>query len=204
MPIYCASGLPPPGQLNLRASSGNSQLDNAMIAEIKNIVRFMPINPGFKFIVDPSPNAFADPRSVVPGTQGTVYIGLNLINGEFDSNPFGGVAVAGICAHECGHVYQFGNGYMRSLAGPTAQSIELHADFLAGYYLGRSQAHSKDHVEVFARSLFNKGDYAFNNQQHHGTPQQRVDAMSKGYDTGSTNVNVSQAAESGANFVRQL
>jgi predicted metalloprotease len=175
-----------------------------MIAEIKNIVKFLPINPGFKFIEDPSPNAFALPISIVPDTQGTVYIGLNLINGEFNNSPFGGVAVAGICAHECGHIFQYKTGYERSLAGPTPQLVELHADFLAGYYLGRSRAHSKEHVQIFAQSLFSRGDYNFNSQQHHGTPDQRVRAMSEGYDTGASNTDASTAARIGADFVRRI
>ena len=207
LPIYCASNMPPPGQLNLHSSSGNSNVDHAMIAEIKNIIKFFPIKSGFKFIDDPSPNAFAVPTSVLPGTEGTVYIGLNLINGEFNRPEyagFGGVAVAGICAHECGHILQFGTGFMQSLAGSTAQLVELHADFLAGYYLGRSRAHSKEHVQIFAQSLFSKGDYNFNNQAHHGTPQQRVQAMDRGYDVGASNVDTSTAEKIGADFVRQI
>jgi hypothetical protein len=196
--------MPPPGQLILHSSCGNPNIDRAMIAEIKNIIKFLPINPGFKFIDDPSPNAFAVPDSVVPGTQGTVYIGLNLINAEFNRGEFGGVAVAGICAHECGHILQFGTSYTQLLAGPTAQLIELHADFLAGYYLGRSQAHSKEHVQIFAQSLFSKGDYNFNNQGHHGTPDQRVWTMIHGYDLGSSNVDASTAEKAGADFVRQI
>jgi len=168
--------------LNLHSSSGNSQIDKALIAELKRIASVFPINPGFKYIEDPSPNAFAVRNNIVPGTQGTVYIGLNLIAGEFNGSEFGGVAVAGICAHECGHILQFQTNYDRILASATAQLIELHADFFAGFYLGRSKAHSKEHVGIFARSLVSRGDYDYNSQTHHGTPQQRVRAMSQGYD----------------------
>jgi hypothetical protein len=203
IPIYCALNTPPQG-FKTYSSSGSPNIDRAMIAEIKNIVKFLPINPGFKFIEDASPNAFAVPSSIVPNTQGTVYIGLHLITSEFNNSPFGGVAVAGICAHECGHILQIQTGYMQKLAGPTAQLVELHADFLAGYYLGRSRVHSKEHVQIFAQSLFSKGDYDFNNQGHHGTPTQRVRAMNQGYDTGVTNVDSSAAERIGADFVRQL
>ena len=203
-PIYCSSNMPPPGHLTLYSSSGNRQIDHAMIVELKNILKYLPINPGFKFIDDPRPNAFAVADSIVGGTQGTVYIGLNLITGEFNKSPYGGVAVAGICAHECGHILQIQTGYMQKLAGPTHQLIELHADFLAGYYLGISQAHSKEHVQVFAQSLFSKGDYDFNNAAHHGTPAQRVRAMSQGYDTGAAKLGWNTAAPIGADFVRRL
>jgi hypothetical protein len=204
LPIFCANGGPLPPGFSLHSSSGNRRIDDAMIAEIKKIVVIFPINPGFKFIDDSSPNAFAVPDSYVPNTQGTVFLGLNLMNSEFASADYGGVAVAGICAHECGHVFQMQNGYMQSLAGPTAQLIELHADFLAGYYLGRDGSHSRDHVELFARSLFSRGDYNYNNQTHHGTPDQRVRAMHEGYSIGAQRTDVYQAGQYGANFVRGI
>jgi hypothetical protein len=186
------------------SSSGNPQIDRAMIAEIKKIIKVLPINPGFKFINDLRPNAFATPQGIVPNTQGTVYIGLSLINGEFNKSPYGGVAVAGICAHECAHIYQFQTGYSQFLAGPTAKVVELHADFLAGYYFGRDRSHSRQQVEVFAASLFSKGDYDFNDPNHHGTPQQRVQAMRRGYDIGESSMDVTPAAREGADFVRGL
>jgi hypothetical protein len=204
MPVYCAANLPPPQNLKLHSSCGNPQIDRALIFELKQIATILPINPGYKYIEDPSPNAFAVPTSLIPGTQGTVYIGINLITSEFNNSPFGGVAVAGISAHESGHILQFQTGYAATLAGPTAQLMELHADFLAGYYLGRSQAHSKEHVGIFAQSLFSRGDYDYNGQTHHGTPDQRVRAMNKGYDIGASNLGVSAAASVGANFVRQI
>src|SRR5690242_14565700 len=106
LPIYCANGGPLPPGFSSHSSSGNRQVDNAMIAEIKKIIVIFPINPGFKFIDDFSPNAFAVPDVYVADTQGTVFLGLNLISAEFGNADYGGVAVAGICAHECGHIFQ--------------------------------------------------------------------------------------------------
>jgi hypothetical protein len=202
--IFCANGGPLPPAFSWHSSSGNIQIDRAMIAEIKKIVAVFPINPGFKFLDDQSPNAFAVPDAIVANTQGTVFLGKNLLNSKFGNATYGGVAVAGICAHECGHIFQMGNGYMQSLAGPTAQLIELHADFLAGYYLGRDGSHSADHVELFARSLFSHGDFDFNNPTHHGTPDQRVRAMREGYSKGAQRIDVPQAAQYGANFVKGI
>lgn len=59
---------------------------------------------------------------------------------------------------------------------------ELHADYMAGYYLGRKGLVTSSGVEEFATSLFEKGDYNFTSPQHHGTPIQRVAAMRGGYD----------------------
>jgi len=182
------------------STSGRKQIDKAMIAELRRILTILPINPGFKYINDQNPNAFADAKDTVPNTTGTVYIGLNLINGEFEQAD-GGVAVAGICAHECGHIYQFYNGWMDKLASDTARLVELHADFLAGYYFGRTGLHSANKVKVFGNSLFSKGDYNFNDKDHHGTPEERLTAMQRGYETGTQGVSIEAAAEVGADYV---
>lgn len=202
--VYCSWAMSDLQQFQKYSTSGNSNVDHAMIAEIRKILDVFPIDPGFKFIRDDSPNAFAVAESDVPNTRGTVYIGKNLINDEFTQDQFGGVAVAGICAHECGHIFQYDNGYMQSLHGPTAQWIELHADYLAGFYLGKDGSHSRDHVEIFANSLFRKGDFDFNNERHHGTPDQRVAAMREGYGAGQAGTDVRTAAQNGASFVRGL
>jgi hypothetical protein len=204
LPVFCSWSPAALQNFSTHSSSGNQQIDRAMIAELRKILNVLPINPGFKFIDDPSPNAFAVPDSLVSSTQGTVYIGLNLINGEFSNSDWGGVAVAGICAHECGHIYQFFNGYTQALNGQTAVLVELHADYIAGLYLGRDRSHSREHVQAFAQSLFSRGDYNFNNPQHHGTPQQRVQAMTAGYDAGDSAIDVPTLIRQGADHVRRL
>ncbi len=55
---------------------------------------------------------------------------------------------------------------------------------------------------VFATSLFEKGDYAYNDPQHDGTPPQGVAAMRAGYAAGSAGASLSQAAEQGVVYVR--
>ena len=82
--------------------------------------------------------------------------------------------------------------------------MELHADYLGGYYMGRRPQFSSDHIAVFARSLFAKGDYAYNDRNHHGTPEQRFNALKRGYEEGRAGNTFQQAAENGANFVRGL
>ncbi|MGU3420803.1 hypothetical protein [Methylobacterium sp. D54C] len=204
LPLTCAWDAAQVENFQVFSSSGRKQIDNALIAELKKILKVFPINPGFKFINDTSPNAFASQASSVKDTAGTVFIGLNLINGEFNASDYGGVAVAGICAHECGHIYQFNTQWAARLSGPTAKRVELHADYLAGYYLGADASHAKDKAEAFAHSLFAKGDFNFNDRNHHGTPEQRVAAMRKGYEAGQAKVGIEAAAQSGANFVGGL
>lgn len=204
LPPYCAWNAAAPEQFQIFSTSGRDDIDRALIAELRRMLAIFPIDPGFKYINDIQPNAFAAQESRVSGTSGTVYIGLNLINSEFRRSNSGGVAVAGICAHECGHIYQYATGWISRLSSNTARLVELHADFLAGFYFGRDGARSNDSITSFADSLFSRGDYNFNDPSHHGTPNQRVSAMRAGYSVGLTNVSITTAAERGAEVVRSL
>ena len=63
------------------------------------------------------------------------------------------------------------------MAGP---QMEIVADFLAGWYMARrASAYPTDAIQGM-RSLYRKGDYLFNNPQHHGTPSQRAAAFVAG------------------------
>ena len=181
------------------ARSGIGKLDRALIAEVKKVDQIFKINPGYRFLRDDDrPNAYATPDTQVTGTSGTVLLGLTLMANELQTE-YGGAAIAGIAAHEGGHILQFKSPEIRSrLSGPTAQGFELHADFLAGYYFSRTGRTEKSLV-TFAESLFSKGDYQFNDPDHHGTPQQRVASMRAGYGNGSSQL--VQAIEQGVDYV---
>lgn len=204
MPKYCSMVGHGLKASEMFSTSGDGNLDRALIAELRNIISVIPVGPGFKYIKDPSPNAYATSETHVPGTQGTVLLGMNLIKEEIQASSYGGVAVAGICAHECGHIFQFFSDYSDKLKGETAKLIELHADFIAGYYMGRRRQFSSDRIAVFARSLFAKGDYSYNDPDHHGTPEQRFDALKRGYEVGLANTPFERAVQDGVNEVRRL
>ncbi len=111
-----------------------------------------------------------------------------------------GNALAGIMAHEHAHILQFSNG----IRGP-GQSLELHADFMAGWYMGFKVLAGTPSIDirVLATSLFNKGDYDFNSPQHHWTPQQRVQVMAEGFRVALGGVrSAGQALRLGANMLR--
>ena len=188
---------------DLRSSSGNPQLDRAMIAEIRKVDRIFGINPAYSYFYDGSPQAYATTEQLVdfPGTQGTIIFGLNLIDSELNSE-YGGAAVAGIAAHEGGHIYQFfrlGQDLSARLQNrPTTREFDLHADFLAGYYFAATGRTERSLV-VFAEALFARGDYMYNHPQHHGTPDERVQAMRAGYRHGD--LSVEEAATRGVHYV---
>ena len=74
-------------------------------------------------------------RAMFSGTQGSVLLGLKLLNSPLDADQGGG-AIAGICAHECGHIYQYNNGIYDRSKSLGVVAVELHADYLAGFYMG--------------------------------------------------------------------
>ena len=168
-------------KLRHMASSGNKALDRAMIAEVRKINRVFTIRPGYRFFDDEGQgNALALSRTVIQGTRGTVFFGLSLVKEELKYK-FGGAALAGIAAHEGGHIFQFFSSFLhRPERDDSARDMELHADFLAGYYFGRT-GRTERSIDVFGKSLFEKGDYDYNDPDHHGTPDERLKAMHQGY-----------------------
>lgn len=182
--------------------SGYPALDRFIAAEPPVLTSAFRIQPGFMFFNDAgSPNAMATPENVGNfGTiDGTVLFGRSLLTSEMQSHPAWGWSVIGIMAHEWAHIFQFS----QHMNAPIPR-MELQADFLAGWYLaGKALGAGYQFTEAMALSLFNKGDYDFNNPNHHGTPHQRVQAMFAGYtlmmQRGVTDID--QAFEVGASVV---
>jgi hypothetical protein len=186
----------------LRASSGDAALDAALIIELQRILTVVPkINPGFQYLVDKDPNSFATTQTLVNGTNGTVLIGINLIK-LLMQRPEGGAAVAGMCAHECGHIYQYNTGFHQRLK--EVLLIELHADFLAGIYMRKRAEVTADRVQQFSDALHLAGSYAYTDPSYHGTPGQRSAAMEKGYRLGEGNKPFDELAAIGETYVRNL
>jgi hypothetical protein len=187
-------------QYRRMSTSGNVRLDRALIVELRKLVSAFQINPGFQYIEDAdSPNAFALDRTLISGTNGTILFGINLIESELSSN-FGGAAVAGIAAHEGAHILQYFSDFGERLNSNTARERELHADFLAGYYFGLTDRSERSLV-AFGNSLFSRGDFNFNDQGHHGTPDERLESMKSGYKQFKIGNNLRQAVEEGIDYV---
>jgi hypothetical protein len=133
-------------------------------------------------------------------TDDTIYIGQtfagNLFNGVAQGLPgekagyghaVGDFAVAYVVAHEFGHNVQQEAGQLtgRRSALPT----ELNADCLAGTWghwaYGQGELDPGDTQEALNAALA-VGDFDFLSPQHHGTPQQRHDALQTGLDSATT------------------
>jgi hypothetical protein len=183
--------------------SGDDDLDLALIAELKSIVSVLEVNPGFKYI--DQNNAIASTKTMVPGTKGTVFIGLPLIK-LLMARDDGGASVAGVCAHECGLIYQFDRGLNAELNRKSSSVIpmELHADFLSGYYFSKRKAKGFGHFLNFLNLIRTMGDNDFHSEQHHGTPDQRAVAVDRGYNVGIVGKSLEIAARDGVRIVFKI
>jgi predicted metalloprotease len=129
----------------------------------------------------------------------TIYIGEAFASALYDGNlgglpgqqagfgrAVGDFAVAYVVAHEYAHNVQQESGI---LAGRTrALPTELNADCLAGTWAsweyGKGKLDSADVQEALDAALA-VGDFDFLSPQHHGTPQERRDALLTGLRSGS-------------------
>ncbi|MFT4553877.1 MAG: hypothetical protein ACI9S8_002520 [Chlamydiales bacterium] len=165
--------------------TGVFSVDQKFLGEADLISKAFGVTPNLLIMNDFSiPNAIASPLDTAIGRRGTVYFGLSLLLDELWSMTKGEIAVAGILAHEFAHILQFKKGWVSG-----AVNRELHADYLAGWYLGQRSYHGPLDITGFANSLFQRGDYNFGDPQHHGTPAARRTAMVAGFNQRAKSLN---------------
>jgi uncharacterized protein len=106
----------------------------------------------------------------------TIYITKQHIQMAYQ---YGDAALAYILTHEYAHAAQTIGGFRPK----TIVRIELQADCLAGYYMGAmpNVTFDRNDIEQIASLAYQIGDYEYNNRQHHGTPQQRSQAVLLGF-----------------------
>lgn len=205
-PARAASGssideLPP-----MIKGSPDAAFDKALGRVLGMIAQTFGTSPLFGYYDDGEDlNALADP---LPEPQGTVLFGLNMRERYLREHQNGDIAILGICAHEFAHTLQFRNGTYDELRllDASVKYVELHADYLTGYFLGahRSYFHSVDY-QFLGSAWQALGDTWFNREEHHGTPEQRVRAIEAGYiHSTRTAEGIDEAARQGALFVRTL
>jgi hypothetical protein len=185
------------GDGRLYNSTGNPNWDAGLTGEIHLAETGFMVHPNFGIIQDGnSPNAFAMPRVTNPNfPDGTVAFGINLLRNELGSTGTG-CSTAAIVAHEYAHILQFKAGGV-----PQGKYSELHADFLAGWYIGNRGRWVPTNAFSSMFSFYQKGDYSFNSPGHHGTPDQRAAAFRAGVE--AMNLHISQAYPLGIQIVTQ-
>ena len=92
----------------------------------------------------------------------------------------------GILSHEWAHQIQINyfEGYDLPFQYIETRVVELEADFMSGYYMThkRGATYNWKRVEQFFSLFYQAGDCAYEEQFHHGTPQERMAATRAGYE----------------------
>ncbi|MGY3527448.1 hypothetical protein [Bradyrhizobium sp. USDA 4452] len=198
-----------PNSDDMTNTSGDKNLDRALGRALARISSAFKVNPSFAFFADDnSPNAYASPDTNTAGTHGSVVFGRTLFQDQFRRYNDQGVSVLAIAAHEFGHICQFQQNLSGALQGSerTVRRIELHADYLSGWYLGLLKKRNSSISLWSSGDTFHRiGDSNFTNKQHHGTPEERVAASKAGFDLANGGEeNVQGAIMRGKDYILSL
>jgi hypothetical protein len=114
--------------------------------------------------------------------DGSILLGTKLINQVNNLPGNSDLILNSIIAHEMAHLVQFNNN-----SPLNGQLLELQADYIAGWsirnYSTGEKINTSDFQEKAKRVLedfYGRGDFAYNESSHHGTPLQRMGAMLAG------------------------
>ncbi|MBV8753037.1 MAG: metalloprotease [Hyphomicrobiales bacterium] len=193
---------------SFETGSGDRQFDRALANTLLFLSDRFFVLPGFAFFNEPgSPNAFASGRQAMGRSDGDVLFGRKLFQKIMSSREHPEIAVVAICAHEFGHIAQYKYELYDRLVGPDGRvkRLELHADFLAGYFAGlRRRDRPEFPAAVFASTQFGFGDY-LEDVEHHGTPEERGAAVVAGYKAGyEDKQKFGYALETGIRYVSRI
>ena len=99
----------------------------------------------------------------------------------------GDFAVAYVIAHEYAHNLQQEFGIFNNQVGPSARPYELQADCWAGTWANSVYAQGdlvQEDLDEILNAALAVGDFDVGNEQHHGTPDERRNAVLDGFRTG--------------------
>lgn len=188
------------------SSTGDATTDRFLGRALVRLAGTYHVNPGFGFFYDDAaPQAFALDQTLLPNTWGTVVMGRRRFMNSMRADESGMIVIS-ICAHEFGHIHCYQNGYYKTLAklDRTARPVELHADFLAGTFLAARKAEFPNlDIQAVGRAFRDLGDTAFDSPSHHGTSEERVAAITAGYNARRGGIeNMDELAKAGISYVR--
>jgi hypothetical protein len=165
-------------------------IDNALLMDGAELSRLLMVFPAIFYMrEDDQPNASAywmilpdllrqEGRDSRCCPDGTVLIGLKLIEYERRATYGTGLSIPAIEAHEFDHIAQ----YKYKFPWEEGKWRELHADFFAGWYIAHRNRFLVTSPDQAMANFYYKGDYDFNNPDHHGTPEERVAAFRAGFE----------------------
>jgi hypothetical protein len=197
------------GKEPIIASSGDREFDYALAQTLSRIADTFRVLPGFAYFDDfEGANAYATAIARMKRADGTVLFGQRCLKATLAQPDNPDVGVTAICAHEFAHILQFKLNLRKKLleGQTTVKRMELHADYLAGYYAGTWKLKKPDYpAAVFASTQFDWGDRKVNNPKHHGTPDERAAAVVRGFEVAyRERHNLAEAVQIGMNYVSSL
>lgn len=165
-------------------STGNPDLDRSFDRALQRLAETFDVWPRVGFYDDgDQPNAMAMRYSVGGTTEFAVVFGRAYFQRLMNYDP-SGITLLQTAAHEFAHVWVYRDGLFDKIrsGAKTVKRVELHADFLAGYYLGVRKRDNPD-ASFWAAGIgrWQSGDTEFRNMHHHGTPDERLAAAEKGF-----------------------
>jgi hypothetical protein len=166
---------------NLSKTTGNYQLDHWFNIQKTSIERVFGVTADLYIYNDyEAANAYATTSN---RADGEIAFGINMLTEYMWRMDKGKAGVAAVLAHEYGHVLQIE--YESDLDW---KYRELHADYLAGYYLRTKSYVSYYELNNFAKVFYDLGDEAFWSEDHHGTSLERLRAFKAGYNCSCSDI----------------
>ena len=189
--------------------SGDVDFDLALAQTLAKLSDALNVLPGFAYYDDyDGLNAYATRRSRLERVDGTVLMGIKLLQRLRKGLESPEVAVAAVTAHEFGHILQFRHSLIDTVNAGQAnvRKSELQADFFAGYFAGlRKRERPSFPAAVVAMTQFGFGDNNPGNRNHHGTAQERGAAVVRGFESSfRDNKNLSDAIQESTTYVLSL
>ena len=169
---------------SVQTGSGDREFDRALAQSLEFLSDHFFVLPGFAFFNEPyRANAYACPARYMGRSDGDVLFGRQLFRKIMSGREHPEIGIVSVCAHEFGHIAQFKYEVYKRLVGVDERTkrLELHADFLSGYFAGLRKIQRPDFpAATFAFTHFGFGDYT-DDIDHHGTPDERGAAVVAGY-----------------------
>jgi hypothetical protein len=185
-------------------SNNNTKNENKLSVETENTIynEFKKLSQLFNLSIELKVIDYKDGPCYIPSTK-TLIADKYFLN-YVSRLSYGNERVKAILAHEFAHALQDKCGLYNLWNGGI--KIELHADFLAGFYIGQSGLISKNKLTGFAQEFFERGDnLPFLHIDHHGSPEERRCAFLEGYKVAvKYNFNLTQAYSCGVDYIKLL
>jgi hypothetical protein len=187
--------------------SGDPTFDRALSVTLLKLSETFLVLPGFAFSERIRLNAFASTNPALGRDDGSVVFGNPLYREIMTRREHPEVGIVAVCAHEFGHIAQFKRGINRILISEKrVKRLELHADFLAGYFAGRRKLELPEFpAAIFATTQYSFGDDNYGSVNHHGTSTERGEAVVAGFNSAyRARESFTTALETGIRYVQQV